>query len=244
MNPPFKFTGKAILLDIEGTTSSVSFVYDVMFPYVRNELERFLDEHWEHVDLQLACEQIAQDAGHAGLEAWCGPNSMDQRENIRYEVIRLMDGDVKATGLKQLQGLIWRDAFESGGMQAHVYPEVPTCLRAWRDAGLDLRVYSSGSIQAQRLFFAHTEVGDLLPLFTGHYDTTVGAKKEAVSYERITHDWGMPPDDILFISDVLAELAAAKSAGLHTALSIRPGNADITAEHSHPTLYSFDELQV
>ena len=236
------FTGKAILLDIEGTTSSVSFVYDVMFPQVRRDLTGFLEKNWEDVDVQLACDQIAQDAGHASVENWCGPNSMDQRENIEAEVVRLMDDDVKATGLKKLQGLIWRSGFESGEMKAHVYPDVPGCLQAWRDAGIDIRIYSSGSVQAQLLFFGHTEVGDLLPQFSGHYDTTIGSKKESPSYVKIAADWDVPAAEILFISDVVAELDAAQQAGLQTRLCIRPGNAPVDDRHGHSVIQSFDEV--
>lgn len=237
-----KFAGKAILLDIEGTTSSVSFVYDVMFPQVRRDLERFLENNWEDVDVQLACDQIARDAGHAGVESWCGANSMDQRENIQAEVDRLMDNDVKATGLKKLQGLIWRHGFESGEMKAHVYDEVPACLQQWRDAGKDLRIYSSGSVQAQHLFFAHTVVGNLLSLFSGHYDTTIGSKKEGASYEKIARDWGIAPAEILFVSDVVAELDAASASGLATRLCVRPGNADVADGHDHESIQSFDEI--
>lgn len=236
------FTGKAILLDIEGTTSSVSFVYDVMFPQVRRDLNSFLENNWEDTGVQLACDQIAQDAGHASVEGWCGPNSMDQRENIEAEVVRLMDGDVKATGLKQLQGLIWRHGFEGGEMKAHVYSEVPGCLKQWREAGIDLRIYSSGSVQAQHLFFGHTEVGNLLSLFSGHYDTTIGSKKESLSYEKISSDWSIPAAEILFISDVVAELDAAKSAGLATLLCVRPGNAEVDPNHGHEVIESFDQV--
>ncbi len=236
------FECSAILLDIEGTTSSVSFVYDVMFPQVRRDLSSFLEDNWDDVDVQLACDQIAQDAGHASVEYWCGPNSMDQRENVEAEVIRLMDDDVKATGLKKLQGLIWRHGFESGEMKAHVYPEVPACLKRWREAGVDLRIYSSGSVQAQLLFFGHTEAGNLLSLFSGHYDTTIGSKKESISYRKIATHWGVDNADILFLSDVVAELDAAKEAGLQTALCRRPGNADVEDGHGHPVIESFDQV--
>ena len=238
------FDGKAILLDIEGTTSSVSFVYDVMFPQVRRELHGFLESEWDNMDVQLACDQIARDAGHAGVEAWCGPNSMDQRENVENEVIRLMDGDEKATGLKQLQGLIWRRAFESGEMLAHVFPDVPDQLQVWRSAGIDIRIYSSGSIQAQKLFFGHSEAGNLLPLFTGHYDTTIGSKRESTSYAKIAADWGRSPQDVLFLSDVLAELDAASSAAFHTGLCVRPGNAEVSEPHQHEVVESFRQINV
>lgn len=237
-----KFNGKGILLDIEGTTSSVSFVYDVMFPQVRRQLESFLQANWDHHDVQLACDQIARDAGFASVEGWCGPNAMDQRENVGAEVIRLMDDDVKATGLKQLQGLIWRHGFESGELKAHVYEDVPGCLQRWRETGTDLRVYSSGSVQAQHLFFAHTEVGDLLSFFSGHYDTTVGSKKEPSSYQRIKRDWSLPGEDILFVSDVVSELDAAKAAGFQTNLCVRPGNASVAERHCHTVIESFDQI--
>jgi enolase-phosphatase E1 len=236
------FNGQAILLDIEGTTSSVSFVYDVMFPQVRRELSRFLEQNWQDADLQLACDHIARDAGHASVEGWCGPNSMDQRENIETEVIRLMDGDVKATGLKQLQGLVWRHGFQSGEMKAHVYPDVPECLQSWRQAGIDLRIYSSGSVQAQHLFFAHTEIGDLLSLFSGHYDTTIGSKKEPSSYDKIANDWDISASEILFVSDVVTELDAAKTAGLQTRLCLRPGNASVEDGHGHASIETFDQV--
>ena len=237
-----KFTGRGILLDIEGTTSSVSFVYDVMFPQVRRELANFLRSHWHSTDVQLACEQIASDAGHQSLEAWSKQASSNPTNCIETEVVRLMDDDVKATGLKQLQGLIWRAGFESGEMRAHVYDDVPPCLQRWREHGIDIRIYSSGSVQAQHLFFGHTEVGDLLSLFSGHYDTTVGGKKEQASYERIQSDWSIPAGEILFLSDVVAELDAAQAAGFQTGLCVRPGNAPVDTEHSHRTIKSFDEV--
>lgn len=236
------FDGKAILLDIEGTTSSVSFVYDVMFPQVRRELSDFLERSWSSVDVQLACDQIAQDAGHDNVIAWCGTDAGVQRQQVQQEVVRLMDDDVKATGLKQLQGLIWRHGFESGELKAHVYPEVPACLQRWHEAGLDLRIYSSGSVQAQLLFFGHTEVGNLLPLFSGHYDTTVGGKKEPASYQKISENWNVVPSEILFVSDVVAELDAAKATGLQTRLCKRPGNAEVPVEHRHEEIDSFDQI--
>ena len=158
------FSGQAILLDIEGTTSSIRFVYDQMFPFVRRRLAAFLSNHWEAADVRAACDAIAADAGHASLARWRGDSDdATARQLVHDEVIRLMDGDVKATGLKQLQGLIWRSGFESGELRAHVYDDVPPALKAWNEAGMDVRIYSSGSIAAQILFFGHTIQGDLLP---------------------------------------------------------------------------------
>ncbi|MCA9219999.1 MAG: acireductone synthase, partial [Planctomycetales bacterium] len=170
-----------------------------------------------------------------------------QRKLVASEVARLMDGDVKATGLKQLQGLIWRDGFESGELLAHVYDDVPPAPERWRLAGITIRIYSSGSVQAQKLFFGHTTAGNLLHYFSGHDDTTTGGKKEAASYRRITADYDMPAEELLFLSDVPAELDAAREAGLHTALVVRsPDAAELTrsAANGHPVIRSFDEINV
>ncbi|MGI8981113.1 MAG: acireductone synthase [Pirellulaceae bacterium] len=230
------FSGRGILLDIEGTTSSIRFVYDVMFPFVRRELDAYLRSHWGEPALAAACDAIARDAGHPSIAA--------SQEQVKAEVLRLMDGDVKATGLKQLQGLIWDSGFKSGEMKAHVYDDFPPALTKWNKAGLDIRIYSSGSVQAQRLFFGHTIAGNLLPLFRGHYDTTTGPKKEAASYAAIAAAFALPPREILFLSDVPAELDAATQAGLQTTLVLRPGNAAFKPDHGHPEIHSFAEVRI
>ncbi|TWT77196.1 Enolase-phosphatase E1 [Posidoniimonas polymericola] len=233
-----------VLMDVEGTTSSVKFVYDVMFPFARRELAAYLAQAWGEPACQAACEQIAADAGHASLEAWSSTADAAPRDLVETEATRLMDADQKATGLKQLQGLIWKNGFDSGEMVAHVYPDVPPALDRWRAAGADLRIYSSGSIQAQNLFFGHTQQGDLLPLLSGHYDTTTGPKREAASYTSIAADWGLAPASILFLSDITAELDAARDAGLQTALLLRPDNAPVEPGHGHAEVSSFGEIEV
>jgi enolase-phosphatase E1 len=230
------FLPRGILLDIEGTTSSISFVYDVMFPFVRRELDAYLRSHWGEPALAAACEAIGRDAGNPSIAA--------SQEQVKAEVVRLMNGDVKATSLKQLQGLIWDAGFKSGEMKAHVYGDVPPALAAWNQAGLDIRIYSSGSVQAQKLFFGHTIACNLLPLFRGHYDTTTGPKKEAASYAHIAAAFALPPREILFLSDVPAELDAARQAGLQTALVLRPGNAAVKPDHGHPEIRSFAEVRI
>jgi len=242
------FSGRGILLDIEGTTSSVSFVYDVMFPYVRKHVTFVVFSNWMEPEYIEAFHSIARDAGHESLDAWLKKEGLTRENPLRAaevvcnEVTRLMDGDAKATGLKQLQGLIWQSGFESGELKAHVYEDVPPALAAWQAAGKDVRIYSSGSVQAQKLFFGHTIAGNLLPYFRGHYDTTTGPKKEASSYQKIAKDSGLPPGEILFLSDVVAELDAARAAGMQTGLVVRPGNAAAPAGHSHPTIESFASL--
>lgn len=239
-----EFSGSVIVLDIEGTTSSVSFVYDEMFPLVMRELDMFLSEHADDSDVVAACDQIAVDAGHDSVLAWAGAGleSADSLKVVAAEVRRLMDGDVKATGLKQLQGIIWKSAFESGSLKAHVYDDVTPAIQAWNDAGRTLRIYSSGSVQAQKLFFAHTIAGDLLSLFSAHNDTKTGGKREAESYRAITTEAGVEAVEVLFLSDVVEELDAAGEAGLLTGLVVRPGNKPVADGHSHPVIHSFDEI--
>jgi len=238
-----EFSGSGILLDIEGTTSAVSYVYDVMFPFVRERLEDFLAEHFDQPELEPVREQVARDLGYDSFAAWfteVGATSGEQL--LRDEIERLMDADAKATGLKQLQGLIWEDGFTSGLLAAHVYDDVAPALAQWRDWGWDVRIYSSGSVHAQKLFFRHSVHGDLLPYFPGHYDTTTGSKREPASYEKIAADFGLPAGEILFLSDVVEELDAARTAGMQTALCIRPGNAAVEPA-GHQQLTSFAEIQ-
>ncbi len=239
-----KFSGRGILLDIEGTTSAVSFVYDVMFPFVRRELDNYLCANWDSAALNEACDLIAKDAGYESFVAWCESEAGKQQQLLRAEVLRLMDGDVKAIGLKALQGLIWESGFESGELRAHIYDDVLPAIQAWNDAGCDVRIFSSGSIAAQKLFFGHTAVGNILHLFRGHYDTTTGPKKEAASYRAIAKDFGLLPAQVLFLSDVLDELGAARAAGLQTGLCKRPGNAKAAAGHGHPEITSFDQIEL
>jgi enolase-phosphatase E1 len=238
----------SLLLDIEGTTSSVSFVFEVMFPYVRRELSSYFSEHWNDPGCVAAREIMAKDGGHASFLHWCvaadANQQVAQQSLVAREVVRLMDGDVKATGLKQLQGLIWENGFHSGELRAEVYPDVLPAIQQWNAAGKDVRIYSSGSIHAQRLFFGHTQQGDLLPNFRGHYDTTIGSKREASSYTKIASDIGRSAQEILFVSDIVAELDAARTAGMATALCIRPGNAAVTPGHGHAEITSFLELKL
>jgi enolase-phosphatase E1 len=219
---------RAVLLDIEGTTSSLSFVHDVMFPYVREHLVEYLETNWGTKELTATLELLAADAKQIDATVWLGSSHEEQQQQqqaVARQVLAWMDQDLKATGLKQLQGQIWRAGFESGNLVAQVWPDVPAALRCWRDLGVDLRIYSSGSIAAQKLFFGHTESGDLLGLFSGHYDTTTGGKKSAASYAAIAADWGRSCHEILFVSDVVEELQAAAEAGFQVLLSVRPGNA-------------------
>lgn len=170
---------RGILLDIEGTTSSISFVYDVMFPYVRENVANFLDSDWDDPAVQDCLPLLAGDLKKESPESWLGEFPIDQQKQaIVQAVTGLMDADVKATGLKQIQGLIWKNGFHRGQLVAHLFDDVADAVRQWTRSGVDVRIYSSGSIQAQKLFFGHTVAGDLLNLLNGHYDTTTGPKKQ------------------------------------------------------------------
>ncbi|MFM9196060.1 MAG: acireductone synthase, partial [Planctomycetia bacterium] len=161
---------------------------------------------------------------------------------IALAAIDLMNRDVKSTPLKALQGMIWRSGFESGELVSHVFDDVPAALAQWADSGIDVRIYSSGSIDAQKLFFGHTAAGDLTPHLRGHYDTTTGPKRDAASYRAIAADMAIEPREILFISDVGEELDAARQAGMATALAIRPGNRPPGGLLEHEPLESFAEI--
>jgi len=243
MSKHLKFLNRGILLDIEGTTSSVRFVFDVMFPFVRRELAGWLKANWANEVCSNTVEQIARDAGHASAAEWLPKEPAAAQQQVMDEVTKLMDADVKATGLKMLQGLIWEAGFASGELTAEVFEDVPPALERWNEAGFDVRIYSSGSVTAQKLFFGHTIVGNLLPQFKGHYDTQVGSKKDAASYTAIAKLMELPAVEILFVSDIVAELDAARIAGMQTVLSVRPGNAPVPAGNEHPAVTSFAEIE-
>ena len=232
---------KCILLDIEGTTSSISFVYDVMFPFVRENLDPFLAENWRQEAVADCLPLLAEDIGQT-FSGWLPSDDALAQRVVANAVIGLMDDDVKATGLKKLQGQIWKSGFESGQMVAHVYEDVPEAIEHWISAGSQIRIYSSGSVQAQKLFFGHTVAGDLLSKFAGHYDTTIGSKKVSASYSAIAEDAGISPADFVFVSDVIEELQAAREAGMGTVLSIRPGNKSIDDPSDFVSVESFANI--
>jgi enolase-phosphatase E1 len=222
------FTGKLILLDIEGTVSPLAFVHDVMFPYARQRAGGYVVTHW-------GAAVIAQLAQDAGVAAFASPAEAEAA------VYRLMDADAKVTGLKHVQGMIWEEGFRNGELRSTLFDDVPQALAEWGRMGREIRIYSSGSVHAQKLFFAHTGSGDLTPHFSGYYDTTTGSKREAASYAAIAADCGLPTEQILFVSDLVEELNAARSAGMFTALAIRPGNKPVPP-HDHPVITTFSEI--
>jgi enolase-phosphatase E1 len=224
---------RAIITDIEGTTSSIDFVRDVLFPYARKRLPAFIETHAEQPEVQHWLHDAAREAGMIEVE----------RQDVIELLLRWIDQDRKSTALKALQGMIWKEGYESGAYRAHLYPEVAARLREWRADGLRLYVYSSGSVPAQQLFFRHSEGGDLTSLFAGYFDTQTGPKRESESYRRIAEAVGEQPRHLLFLSDVVGELDAAKSAGFHTGWLVREPQP-LPTSPQHPLYRDFDAVIV
>ena len=218
---------RAILLDIEGTTTPIAFVHDVLFSYAREHVREFLAENSAAEDIALLREEQAVDVS-------------DAPESIEEYVEWLIKLDRKSTALKSLQGKIWRQGYEDGSLKSQVFADVAPAFERWRDRGLKIGIFSSGSVLAQQLLFAHTEVGDLTPFIDSYFDTNVGKKGEAESYRKIAEAMGIEPQQILFISDVTAELDAANQAGMKTLLSIRPGNSE--QPQLYPSIRTFDSI--
>jgi enolase-phosphatase E1 len=222
---------RAIVTDIEGTTSSIDFVRDVLFPYARKRLPAFVETHGNKPEVQYWLHEAAIEAGL--VEA--------RRQDIIELLLQWIDQDRKSTALKALQGMIWKDGYEAGDYRAHIYPEVAARLRDWRADGLRLYVYSSGSVPAQKLFFHHIEAGDLSALFAGYFDTETGPKRETESYRRIAEAIDEQPRHILFLSDIVEELDAARAAGFHTGWLVRAPQ-DLPESPRHPVYRDFDAI--
>jgi len=222
-------SASAIVTDIEGTTSAISFVKDVLFPYADEHLDAYVAAH-------RADPVVAQAMTEAAIEVG-DPDADDA--TILAQLHAWIAADRKATPLKPLQGLIWAEGYAQTGLLGHVYPDVPAVLQAWDAAGIELYVYSSGSIVAQKVLFAHTFAGDLTPLFSGYFDTTTGPKREAASYLEITVGTGFHPGEMLFLSDTEEELDAAREAGLQTARLLRPADTPAGATTKHPAYVDF-----
>ena len=222
---------RAIVTDIEGTTSSISFVKDVLFPYARERLPAFVVTHADKPDVQHWLHEAAREAGLV---------SASEQEIIDL-LIGWIDADRKSTALKALQGMIWADGYAEADFRAHIYADAARGLQKWAAAGLHLYVYSSGSVPAQKLLFGNTEAGDLTRLFSGYFDTETGPKREPESYARIAAAIAFAPAETLFLSDVVEELDAARAAGMRTVLLARDGDG-CPADPGHPCATSFDTL--
>lgn len=237
---------RACLLDIEGTTTPIDFVYRTLFPFARERAADFLAAHHREPQVAdtitlLSSEQDRDLADGNAPPPWeSSPREAEIKAATRY-VHWLMDQDRKSTALKALQGMIWKEGYESGELKGQVYPDVLPALKRWTARGRGVWIFSSGSILAQKLLFGNSNEGDLLAFLSGHFDTTTGPKKAPESYRRIAGEIGLPPAEILFLSDVAGELDAASAAGMQTLLLLRPGNKT-QPENTHATAESFETL--
>lgn len=225
---------KYILTDVEGTTTSISFVHETLFPFAKERLKAFVTKNSNRQDVQDVLKQTKATA-----------KSEDQKDISDDEacdlLIHWIKTDRKHPALKNLQGLIWEEGYRSGEIQGHVYQDVPVALKAWKEAGLTLGVYSSGSVQAQHLIFEFSTAGNLRPYFSNHFDTAVGHKREVLSYSNIANLLKLSASEILFLSDIKEELDAARVAGMQTIQLVRQNDVVIG---DHKTVRDFSEIKI
>lgn len=227
---------RTVLTDIEGTTSSIAFVKNVLFPYSTRVLPDFIRQHAGTAVVRRELEEVWRASGLAEGDV----------EGAIAQLLTWIEADRKPTALKALQGMVWRKGFEQGIFTAHVYPDAFAALTRWHAAGVALYVYSSGSIEAQELFFAHSDFGDMRPLLRGYFDTVIGPKREVTSYLRIAERIGVACREVLFLSDIAQELDAAGGAGMRVCQLRRPEDvpdASTAADARHPVATTFAELE-
>jgi enolase-phosphatase E1 len=233
---------RAILLDIEGTTTPISFVHDVLFSYARSHVRDYLAQHWNELAEDLA--QLREEHSRDVSKGEQPPSLANETpESVAAYVNWLIDRDRKSTALKSLQGKIWREGYLEGTLKAQVFDDVAPAFERWHQTGLRISIFSSGSALAQQLLFAHTEAGDLTKFISDYFDTNIGAKGDAESYRRVAQAVNLQANEMLFISDVVAELSAAREAGMKTLLSIRPGNQPQDPTAGFQMIHSFHEVR-
>jgi len=245
---------KAVITDIEGTTTPISFVKDILFPFARAHVASFLEKSWDQPSVQAHVKALAEFAQQEkGVEAESLVTLSQEPDaapsELRTAVVAfvhfLIDHDRKVTPLKALQGDIWLSGYQSGELQGQVFDDVVPALKSWAEKNCQLYVYSSGSIAAQKLLFGYSNQGDLLPMFSGHFDlTTAGDKKEASSYQKIAKNLDVSLSDCLFLTDLHAEAVAATEAGMDVVLLLRQGNATLPPKHSFATAADFSAIQI
>jgi enolase-phosphatase E1 len=223
---------QAIVTDIEGTTSSITFVHDVLFPYAREHMRAFVCRSAQDGRVTPHINDVRMLTGRMDMTL----------EQVADQLIQWIDADKKITPLKALQGMIWEEGYKSGAFKGHVYSDAVANLRAWQLQGIKLYVYSSGSVYAQKLLFGYSDFADMTPLFSGYFDTTTGAKGDAESYRKIAAAIHIPAADILFLSDIEKELDAARTAGMKTIWLVR--DAACSAAATHCQVHSFDDINI
>jgi enolase-phosphatase E1 len=239
----------AILLDIEGTTTPISFVTEVLFPYARKHLRFHVAKHagaaaYQPLFTRLREEHASTSRGGETVPPWMDEPQTARLESVAAFVEWLMDRDRKSTALKELQGQIWEEGYRRGELLGQVFPDVPRALQRWHKQDLPAGIFSSGSVLAQQLLFRHSSAGDLTSFLRWHFDTRVGAKADPESYRRIAMSVGIAADAFLFLSDVTSELHAAHTAGMQVRLVIRPGNRAVSNNHGYEAIGSLDDVSI
>jgi len=230
---------QAVLLDIEGTVTPISFVHEILFPYAREHVNNYLSRHPQQPEGQADIQKLREEQANDAEELRQPP--IDSIDTAVTYVNRLIDLDRKSPALKSLQGKIWKAGYEDGSLKSPVYPDVVEAFERWRDVGITINIFSSGSVLAQQLLFAHTDAGDLTRYIDQYFDTSVGKKIDPQSYLAIAANLSFDRSQILFLSDVVAELDAAKAAGIQTRLCIRPGNPPQPASQ-YQSIASFADI--
>jgi enolase-phosphatase E1 len=243
--PPFDSAEiRAILLDIEGTTTPIDFVFKALFPFASARVEDFLRSHVQDAEIMALLEELRKshrgDVTNGAL-AWADDTNEEKIASASRYVRWLIARDSKITPLKTLQGKIWEEGFRSGELKGEVYPDVLAAFARWKAQGRRIAIFSSGSVLAQKLLFSNSTAGDLSAFLDGYFDTTAGSKREGESYKKIAGAIAVQPKGILFVSDVGEELDAAQAAGMKTAHSLRPGISALE-NLRHREIRSFDEI--
>lgn len=221
---------RAVLTDIEGTTSSISFVKDILFPYAREHMAEFIESHALDPHVRKLLDDVCTESGR----------TLNGKEVIA-QLVQWIDADKKITPLKTLQGMLWEKGYQQGDFTGHIYKDAVDKLQDWNRQGIKLYVYSSGSVAAQKLLFNCSDFGDLTPLFSGYFDTNIGDKREAKSYQAIAKEISIPANEILFLSDIEEELNAAKKAGMQTIRLVREEDGTKPSP-GHHQVASFAEI--
>jgi enolase-phosphatase E1 len=224
---------KAILTDIEGTTSSISFVKDVLFPYAKEKMGEFVKKNKDNLEVNRILKEVEKAVGKK--------LTIDETINILKKWI---EEDKKITPLKEIQGLIWEEGYKTGELQGHIYDDSFEKLKKLKEKGIPIYVYSSGSVKAQKLLFSNTKFGDINYLFSGYFDTKIGGKKEAESYKKIASEIGLKPEEILFLSDNIDEIKAASKAGMKVIRFAREGEFEVIPDFPFKQVRSFDEIEI
>ena len=224
---------KAILIDIEGTVSPISFVKEVLFPYSKEKMEKFIKENIDNPEIKKILDQVRKIEGK--------DLTLDE---VIQTLKRWIDEDKKIAPLKDIQGFIWKEGFEKGRLKAPLYEDAYEKIKEWKQKGYKLYIYSSGSVQAQKLFFSHTQYGDLTGYFDGYFDTKTGNKKEKQSYLKIAKKIGLKPEQILFLSDNPDEITAAAKAGIKVFRIVRPNDAKYIDDFPYSQVKDFYGVEV